>query len=153
VSEFIDTVIEDFRLNSLRASLILLRHRLLFSIKINLVKLAIKLIFHVIFILVNVSPMISSQAKIGRRCRLLHCAHGVVISGTAVIGDGVTIFHGVTIGVNEKYKKTRALRIGNNCYLGAGCKIISCTIGDNVRVAPNVVVYRDYDSGAKILTQ
>ena len=42
--------------------------------------------------------------------------------------------------------------IGNNCYFGAGCKVVGAvTIGDNVVVSPNSVVITDVPSGATVL--
>jgi len=42
--------------------------------------------------------------------------------------------------------------IGNNCYFGAGCKVVGAiTIGDNVVVSPNSLVITDVPSGATVL--
>ena len=42
--------------------------------------------------------------------------------------------------------------IGNNCYFGAGCKVVGAvTIGDNVVVSPNSVVLTDVPGGATVL--
>ena len=42
--------------------------------------------------------------------------------------------------------------IGNNCYFGAGCKVVGAvTIGDNVVVSANSVVVSDVPSGATVL--
>jgi serine O-acetyltransferase len=41
--------------------------------------------------------------------------------------------------------------IGNNCYFGAGCKVVGAvTIGDNVVVSANSVVVTDVPSGATV---
>ncbi len=41
--------------------------------------------------------------------------------------------------------------IGNNCYFGAGCKVLGAvTIGDNVVVSANSVVVTDIPSGATV---
>ena len=69
---------------------------------------------------------------------------GVVISPKAIIGNHVSIFHQVTIGANESLPKDKQkIVIGNYCYLSAGCKVISCNVSDNCKVAPNAVVYKD----------
>ena len=57
----------------------------------------------------------------------------------------------VFIGVNDfdEQKNIKAAVIGNNCYIGAGAKIIgNIRIGDNVRIGANAVVIRDVESGA-----
>ncbi len=42
--------------------------------------------------------------------------------------------------------------IGNNCYFGAGCKVVGAvTIGDNVVISPNSLVVSDVPSGATVL--
>lgn len=87
---------------------------------------------------------ISYRASIGNRIRLPHRGFGVVISHYATIGNDCTIFHGVTIGVNEsRPKEKRKIVIGNNVYLSAGCKCISCKIGEYSKIGPNAVVYKD----------
>ncbi|MGB9613710.1 MAG: serine O-acetyltransferase, partial [Candidatus Margulisiibacteriota bacterium] len=57
-------------------------------------------------------------AEIGRRCFIDHGC-GVVIGETAVIGDDVTIYQGVTLGGTGKEKGKRHPTIGNNVVLGA----------------------------------
>lgn len=72
-----------------------------------------------------------------------HGLYGIFISGDAIIGDNVTIYHQVTIGSNyshmSKYKG--APIIGDNVTLGAGSKIIGgIKIGKNVKVGTNCSV-------------
>ena len=43
-------------------------------------------------------------------------------------------------------------RIGNNVYLGSGCRILGpVTIGDEVIVGPNAVVLEDVPSGSVVV--
>lgn len=87
---------------------------------------------------------ISYKATLGNYIRLPHRAMGVVISSKAIIGNHVTIFHHVTIGVNEGLtKEKRKIEIGDNCYLSAGCCIISCKVSENCKIAPNAVAYKN----------
>lgn len=77
---------------------------------------------------------------------LPHGLFGIFISDRAVIGKNCVIFHQVTIGSNtlKDSKGQGAPTIGDNCYIGAGAKIIgSVKIGDNVRVGANCVVTKD----------
>ena len=78
---------------------------------------------------------------------------GVVIGETAVIGDNVTMFHGVTLGGtgNEKDKK-RHPTIGNNVFIGSGAKILgNITIGNNVKIGANAVVLKDVEDDRTVV--
>ncbi|MEG1255865.1 serine O-acetyltransferase EpsC [Clostridium sp.] len=80
-------------------------------------------------------------ATIGENLFIDH-GMGVVIGETAVIGDDVTIYHGVTLGgVGYDKKGKRHPSIGNNVTLGAGAKLLGpITIGNNVKIGANSVV-------------
>ena len=49
---------------------------------------------------------------------------GVVIGETAIVGDDVTIYHGVTLGGRTLEKGKRHPTIENNVILGAGAKVL-----------------------------
>ena len=71
---------------------------------------------------------------------------GVVIGETAVIGDDVTIYHGVTLGGTGKEKGKRHPNIGNNVLIGAGAKVLgNINIGNNVKIGANAVILKDVD--------
>lgn len=77
---------------------------------------------------------------------------GVVIGETAVIGDKVTIYHGVTLGGTGKETGRRHPTIGNNVVIGSGAKILgSINIGDNVKVGANTVVLKDVKNNSTIV--
>jgi len=67
---------------------------------------------------------ISPDAHIGKKVKIPH-AVGIVIGGTAVIGDKTVIMPNVVIG--SKYyppnNKKRHATIGDNCIIGAGAKV------------------------------
>jgi serine O-acetyltransferase len=89
------------------------------------------------------SGQISARCTIGRRFRLAH-AWGVVIHPSVVIGDGCTIYHQVTLGVNEHRMDKRGPRVGNTVYIGAGAKIIGAIeIGDRAVIGANAAVVSD----------
>jgi len=75
-----------------------------------------------------------------------HGIKSIFISGDASIGSNCIIFQQVTIG-SVTLLDARSLgapEIGNNCYIGAGVKIIgNVKIGNNVRIGANTVVYKD----------
>lgn len=82
-------------------------------------------------------------ATIGRRFFIDHGA-GVVIGETTVIGDDVTLYHGVTLGGTSWNKVKRHPTLGNNVLIGAGAKVLGAiTLGNNVRVGANSVVVKD----------
>lgn len=82
-------------------------------------------------------------ATIGRRFFIDHGA-GVVIGETTVIGDDVTLYHGVTLGGTSWNKIKRHPTLGNNVLIGAGAKVLGAiTLGNNVRVGANSVVVKD----------
>ncbi len=89
------------------------------------------------------SVEIHPGATIGRRLFIDH-ALGVVIGETAVIGNDVTLYHGVTLGGTTWNKEKRHPTLGNNVLVGSGAKILGAiTLGDNVRVGANSVVVKD----------
>lgn len=91
-------------------------------------------------------------ASIGKNLFIDH-GTGVVIGETAVIGDNVTMFHGVTLGgtSNERDKK-RHPTIGNNVFIGSGAKILgNITIGNNVKIGANAVVLKDVEDDRTVV--
>ena len=82
-------------------------------------------------------------AKIGRRFFVDH-GMGVVIGETAVIGDDVLIYHGVTLGGKEFTRAKRHPTIGNNVMIGAESIVLgNITVGDNVQIGAGSVVTKD----------
>ena len=79
-------------------------------------------------------------ATIGKNLFIDH-GMGVVIGETCIIGDNVTLFHGVTLGGTGKEKGKRHPTIGNNVFIGSGSKILgNITIGNNVKIGANSVI-------------
>ena len=79
-------------------------------------------------------------AQIGERLFIDH-GMGVVIGETAVIGDDVTIYHGVTLGGRGKSKTKRHPTVGDRALLGAGSTILGpIVIGDDAKVGAGAVV-------------
>lgn len=73
---------------------------------------------------------------------------GVVIGETAIIGDDVLIYHGVTLGGTVNAQVKRHPTIGNNVLLGAGAIVLGdVTVGDGARIGANAVVTKDVPAG------
>jgi serine O-acetyltransferase len=86
-------------------------------------------------------------AKIGKRFVIDHGV-GIVIGETAVIGDDVLMYHGVTLGGKTLESIKRHPTVGNNVTLGAGAKLIgNITIGDGCAVGANAVVTKSMPAG------
>lgn len=97
---------------------------------------------------------IHPEAKIGDRLFIDH-GTGVVIGQTAIIGDDVTIYHGVTLGgvgrTGDKGKK-RHPTIDNGAMIGAGAQVLGdITVGKNAKVGSNSVVTQDIPEGKTAL--
>ena len=66
---------------------------------------------------------------------------GVVIGETAEVGDGCTIYQGVTLGGTGKDKGKRHPTLGKNVTVGCGAKILGpFQVGDGAKVAANAVL-------------
>jgi serine O-acetyltransferase len=86
-------------------------------------------------------------AQIGRRLVIDHGV-GVVIGETAVIGDDVLIYHGVTLGGRTLDPVKRHPTVGDRVIVGAGAKLIgNITVGNDCRVGANAVVTKDMPAG------
>ncbi|MBL6785263.1 MAG: serine O-acetyltransferase [Rickettsiales bacterium] len=86
---------------------------------------------------------IHPAVKIGKNLFIDHGV-GLVIGETAVIGDNVTLYHGVTLGGYNYEPVKRHPTLGNNVLIGAGAKILgNIKIGDNVKVGAGSVVIND----------
>ena len=88
-------------------------------------------------------------AVIGDRVFFDH-AMGVVVGETAEIGDGCTIYQGVTLGGTSLYKGAkRHPTLGKNVVVSAGAKVLGgFTVGDNAKIGSNAVVIKPVPAGA-----
>ncbi|RYE68229.1 MAG: serine O-acetyltransferase, partial [Rhizobiaceae bacterium] len=85
---------------------------------------------------------INPAAQIGKGIFLDH-ATGLVVGETAIIGDNVSILHGVTLGGTGKEGADRHPKIGNGVLIGAGAKILgNIEVGACSRVAAGSVVLK-----------
>ncbi len=86
---------------------------------------------------------IHPAAQIGSQFFIDH-GMGVVIGETAVVGDNVTLYQGVTLGGTSIKKEKRHPTLGSNIVVGAGAKILgNITVGNYVQIGANSVVVRD----------
>jgi serine O-acetyltransferase len=82
-------------------------------------------------------------AKIGTGVFIDH-GMGVVIGETAEVGDGCTIYQGVTLGGTGKDKGKRHPTLEKNVLVGSGAKILGpFTVGENAKIAAGAVVLEE----------
>ena len=88
-------------------------------------------------------------AVIGERVFFDH-AMGVVVGETAEIGDGCTIYQGVTLGGTSLYKGTkRHPTLGRDVVVSAGAKVLGgFLVGDGAKIGSNAVVIKPVPAGA-----
>lgn len=90
-------------------------------------------------------------AELGRRLFIDH-GMGTVIGETAIVGDDVTLYQGVTLGGTGKEKGKRHPTLSNNISVGSGAKLLgNITIGDNCRVGAGSVVLRSVPANSTIV--
>ncbi len=90
-------------------------------------------------------------ATIGKGLFIDH-GHGVVIGETAIIGDNVTLYQGVTLGGTGKEQGKRHPTVGNNVMISAGAKVLgSITIGENSKIGAGSVVLQEVPPNSTVV--
>lgn len=90
-------------------------------------------------------------ATIGERLFIDH-GHGVVIGETAIVGDDVTLYQGVTLGGTGKEHGKRHPTIGDRVMIGAGAKVLgSLTIGNDCKIGAGSVVLADVPDNSTVV--
>lgn len=90
-------------------------------------------------------------AQIGRRFFIDH-GMGVVIGETAIIGDDVTLYQGVTLGGTSWNKGKRHPTLNNGVVVGAGAKILGpFEVGENAKIGSNAVVTKAVPDEATVV--
>ena len=82
-------------------------------------------------------------AQIGKGLFIDH-GMGVVIGETAIVGDNVTLFHGVTLGGMDSRKIKRHPTVEDDVLIGAGTKVLGdIMVGKGSKIGCNLVIKRD----------
>jgi serine O-acetyltransferase len=90
-------------------------------------------------------------AKVGRRLFIDH-GMGVVIGETAIVGDDVTLYQGVTLGGTGKEHGRRHPTIEDSVVVGGGAKILgNITVGKNSRIGAGSVVLRNVPDNSTVV--
>jgi serine O-acetyltransferase len=90
-------------------------------------------------------------AKVGRRLFIDH-GLGVVIGETAIVGDDVTLYQGVTLGGTGKEQGKRHPTLEDGVVVGSGAKILgNITVGKNCRIGAGSVVLRNVPENSTVV--
>ena len=90
---------------------------------------------------------IHPATRIGRGIFIDH-GTGIVIGETAVVGDDVSMLHGVTLGGTGAERGDRHPKIGKGVLLGAGAKVLgNIEIGACAKIAAGSVVLEPVPAG------
>ena len=90
-------------------------------------------------------------ARLGRRLFIDH-ATGVVIGETAIVGDDVTMYQGVTLGGTGKQHGKRHPTICSNVFIGNNANVLgNVTVGENSRVGAGSVVLSDVPPNSTVV--
>jgi serine O-acetyltransferase len=90
-------------------------------------------------------------AKIGHRLFIDH-GLGVVVGETAIVGDDVTLYQGVTLGGTGKEHGKRHPTIEDEVVIGSGAKVLgNITVGRNCRIGAGSVVLRSVPENSTVV--
>lgn len=90
-------------------------------------------------------------ATLGRRLFIDH-ATGVVIGETAIVGNDVTLYQGVTLGGTGKGHGKRHPTVCNNVFIGNNANLLgNITVGENSRVGAGSVVLSDVPPNSTVV--
>lgn len=90
-------------------------------------------------------------AQIGSRIFIDHGAC-VVIGETAILGNNVTLYHGVTLGGTSWNKGKRHPTLEDGVLVGCGAKVLgNITVRKNARVGANSVVVNEVPEGCTVV--
>ncbi|HEX8325714.1 MAG TPA: hypothetical protein VF595_17550 [Tepidisphaeraceae bacterium] len=98
------------------------------------------------------TTLLPAEAVVGRNIRVEHYGVGVVIHPNTVIGDNVTIWHGVTIAGQSWIGSGLGVVIEDDVMIGTHAIIMpkshtTLTIGKGARVAAGAVVTKNVPAG------
>lgn len=90
-------------------------------------------------------------ATIGRRVFIDHGA-GVVVGETAIVGDDVTLYQGVTLGGTGHERGKRHPTLLKGVFVGSNAQVLgNICIGENSRVGAGSVVLRDVPPNSTVV--
>lgn len=99
---------------------------------------------------------LATGARIGRDLYLGHHGLGIVVNDRVTIGDGVKIWHNVTLAVRAPTKPEHRITVEDGAMIGANSVIITprgepLVIGRGARIGAGTVVTKDVPAGATVV--
>lgn len=90
-------------------------------------------------------------AQIGENFFIDH-GNGVIIGETAIVGNNVTLYQGVTLGGTGKEHGKRHPTVKDNVMISAGAKVLgSFTIGENSKIGAGSVVLKEVPPNSTVV--
>lgn len=90
-------------------------------------------------------------ATIGKGLFIDH-GNGVIIGETAILGDNITLYQGVTLGGTGKEQGKRHPTVGDNVMISAGAKVLgSFTVGANSKIGAGSVVLSEVPPNSTVV--
>jgi serine O-acetyltransferase len=124
-------------------------HRLAHALHHNDLEVPARLLSHFARFFTGIE--IHPGAEIGESFFIDH-GMGVVIGETAIIGDNVHMFQGVTLGGTSTRRAKRHPTLKDNVVVGAGAKVIGdITIGENAKIGAGSVVVTNVPPNATVV--
>lgn len=78
--------------------------------------------------------------------------NGVIIGETAIVGDNVTLYQGVTLGGTGKEQGKRHPTVEDNVMISAGAKVLgSFTVGENSKIGAGSVVLSEVPPNSTVV--
>jgi len=124
-------------------------HRLAHSLHTRGYRVPARLVSHLARAVTGIE--IHPGASIGEKFFIDH-GMGVVIGETAIIGENVHLFQGVTLGGTSTRRAKRHPTLARNVVVGAGAKVIGdVTIGENAKIGAGSVVVTNVPPNATVV--
>ncbi len=124
-------------------------HRLAHALHHNGLEVPARFLSHVGRFITGIE--IHPGAEIGEKFFIDH-GMGVVIGETAIIGDNVHLFQGVTLGGTSTRRAKRHPTLCDNVVVGAGAKVIGdVTVGENSKIGAGSVVVTNVPPNATVV--
>ncbi|MBA3468079.1 MAG: serine acetyltransferase [Herpetosiphonaceae bacterium] len=117
----------------------------------------VRLLLTMVYVVANFLIKTLWGIELGRRAQIgegFYIGHfsGIFVAPESKIGKNCNISQGVTIGVSGQGERRGCPTIGDNVYLAPGAKVFGrITIGNNVKIGANAVIYRDIPDNATVV--
>jgi serine O-acetyltransferase len=118
---------------------------------------ALRLLLQLVYFVLNGLVQIMWGIELPRSATIgpgLYIGHfgGITIAPDVVIGSNCNISQDLTIGLSGQGERAGVPTIGDNVYLAPGARVFGkISIGNNVKIGANAVVYKDIPDNAIVV--